>query len=192
MSPRRRRATPSADDLAAGMVEAAREAIEAQEPGNGAAPAYAVPDAAPADAMHEPGIAVHWLPLLDAAQALGVSPDTVRRRVRRGELPSRHEHGRLLVELPVGTPTAAQAQGEAGELALFRERVSLLERERETLTAELAARRQSETELRALLSQAQTLVARIAPPPRGELVEHERESPPPRRRRWWQFGAAAE
>jgi hypothetical protein len=65
------------------------------------------------------------------------------------------------VELPAVVASAYVVPHEqASELARFREPVALLERERETLTAELAARGQSEKELRALLSQAQSLIAR--------------------------------
>ncbi len=177
---------------------------------NGTAPRADVLGERTADAgqlhgtAHMPGGAVQaeegrWMPLLDAAVALGVSPDTVRRRARRGELPSRHDHGRLMVELAAAMPLAAlsavqghgEGAGEGGELPLLRQRVELLERERETLSAELEARRQSETELRALLSQAHSLVARIAPPREtvegGETVERHQGAPTsPARRHWWQ------
>jgi len=148
-----------------------------------------VPDTGLVNSMHEPGSMGRWRSLIDAAVALRVSPDTVRRRARRGELPSRHHvRGRLLVELAADTPAPiGQAHSGDHELPRLRDRVALLERERAMLTDELAARRQSETELRAVLSQAQSLVARIAPP-RGVTVEHgatgEHDDAQPRRRSW--------
>jgi len=187
MSPPRRSTASTDDALAGGTVAVACEAVEL--PDGGAAPRHAVPDTGLVNAMHEPGSVGRWLSLIDAAVALRVSPDTVRRRVRRCELPSRHhERGRLLVELAADTPAPiGPAHSGDHELPRLRDRVALLERERATLTDELAARRQSETELRALLSQAQSLVARIAPP-RGETVEHgatgEHDDAQPRRRSW--------
>src|SRR4051812_9791595 len=40
-----------------------------------------------------------WLTLAEAAAALGVSPDTVRRRIRRGELVATHNARQLRVRL---------------------------------------------------------------------------------------------
>lgn len=40
-----------------------------------------------------------WLPLTEAAVALDCSPDTVRRRIREGKIPSRLEAGRYLVNI---------------------------------------------------------------------------------------------
>lgn len=153
-----------------------------------------MPDTGLVDAVHEPGSVGRCLSLIDAAVAQRISPDTVRRRVHRCELPSRQdERGRLLVELAADTPAPiGQAHSGDHELPLLLDRVALLERKRAMLTDELAARRQSETELRALLSQAQSLVARIVPP-RGETVEHgatgEHDDAQPRWR-WWQFGGS--
>lgn len=98
-----------------------------------------------------------------------------------------------MVELAAETPAPiGQAHSGDHELPRLRDRVALLKRERAMLTDELAARSQSETKLRALLSQAQSLVARVAPP-RGETVEHgatgEHDDAQPRRRRW-QFGGS--
>ena len=91
------------------------------------------------------------LPLADAAAHLGVSVDTLRRRIRRGELEAaKDDRGRYLVEV-TGLDTPA---GDLVEMAVLRERVARLE-------DELAARRQSESELRALVSQAQSLQLRL-------------------------------
>jgi hypothetical protein len=117
----------------------------------------AVPDVAPDDVVQTPG--TRWVLLIDAAQALNVSPDTVRRRVRRGELPGKHENGRLLVELPTTVENSATRGGHDHELAVALARVELLEREREQLIAELEARRRADAELRGLVSQAQSLAS---------------------------------
>ena len=43
--------------------------------------------------------------ITEAASTLGVSPETIRRRVRRGELPSRKdERGRYLLDVELGLP----------------------------------------------------------------------------------------
>ena len=43
----------------------------------------------------------HWVPLRDAAKALGVSKETVRQRFKAGALDGRRDnHGRILVALP--------------------------------------------------------------------------------------------
>lgn len=67
--------------------------------------------------------------------------DTVRRRVRCGELPAQHERGRLMVELPPPPrrPFPDRRTARPSTCPELRERASLLERQRETLTAELAA-----------------------------------------------------
>jgi hypothetical protein len=86
-----------------------------------------------AAAVHEPGTGTEgrWLTLLDAAVALGVSADTVRRRVRRKELPARHDdRGRLIVELPAGAEPGP-AEASLRELASLRARIAELERDRD-------------------------------------------------------------
>ncbi len=89
------------------------------------------------------------LTIPEAAAALGVSTDTVRRRIRHGDLSATKDgKGRLRVRLAPGQGSGPGAFLSA-ETALLRDRVSLLERERETLVTELAARRrQSEADAR--------------------------------------------
>ena len=114
----------------------------------------------------------------EAADRLGVSGDTVRRRLKAGELAGRHEpHGasgyRWLVQLPddapAETPAPAPPSADAYELADSRVRIEGLERlidelagQRDSLETERddwkdAARRESEAarELRHLLAGAQ-------------------------------------
>lgn len=45
-----------------------------------------------------------WLPLAEAAVALGCSTDTVRRRLKQGSMPFKLESGRYLVFLPNTQP----------------------------------------------------------------------------------------
>ena len=97
-----------------------------------------------------------WVTVRDAAALLGVSEDTVRRRMKAGALPARQDPTRSgfrwLVELPDPAPasppqtdvpdsTPAPARPSEGELAALRELVDALQRERVTLVEELAARR---------------------------------------------------
>jgi Helix-turn-helix domain len=64
---------------------------------------------------HAPG--PDWLPLAEAAQILGISIDTARRRIRRGELdavqvPGPHgaaSHVRLSAQACIGTPNSESA-----------------------------------------------------------------------------------
>ena len=46
-------------------------------------------------------MAIQWLTVNEAAQILGISADTVRRRARRGMLDSRKKAGRMQVRIPV-------------------------------------------------------------------------------------------
>ena len=113
-----------------------------------------------------------------AAERLGVSADTVRRRLKRGELIGDREETPQgfvwRVELPIAESVPGSAQGTAAdaiELAQLRERVAGLERlidelatRREEIAAEReswkeAAQRESEAagEFRVLLRQARML-----------------------------------
>lgn len=105
------------------------------------------------------------LTIAEASQRLGISPDTVRRRIARGELAARKiptAHGEsYLVDLPEeaaapadpkaaaapGTRTMAAVQGTETDL---RKTIAILE-------GELAARTREIHELHILLQQAQAL-----------------------------------
>jgi excisionase family DNA binding protein len=114
----------------------------------------------------------------EAAGRLGVSPDTIRRRVRSGELASTREQrgggSVIYVELPDAAPTAQAvttyhlptAEPTAGgndlppvppEVVILKDYVSELKRQ-------LEAREREVRELHVLLEQAQ----RALPPPRAE------------------------
>ena len=116
------------------------------------------------------------VPIKEAAERLGVSPDTIRRRLKAGELTGEREKtAQGFIWRVVLPPEAASGEtgsetstaltappGDAVELARLRERVSGLERLTDELTGERDAWRDQATrdgeaarELRILLQQAQ-------------------------------------
>ncbi|MGI8550532.1 MAG: AsnC family protein [Dehalococcoidia bacterium] len=128
------------------------------------------------------------VPIADAARRLGLSYDTVRRRIRKGELVGRQERRRQglvwLVELPDAVPADAPASGQgaptapemtAGEVLAFREHNA-------TLREQLAARTREVQELHVLLQGLEP----VLPSPRQE-PEHAgagAEVMPPHIPRW--------
>ena len=127
-------------------------------------------------------LAVAQLPISEAALQLGVSVDTVRRRIRSGELSAELDsRGRYLVEVPDALLTSAsevelrQRQGgPTGELrsdlAQLQELLDEVRRQRDQLLEQVAAQgRQLEeaarerAELRRLLADAQVPLTRILP-----------------------------
>lgn len=120
-------------------------------------------------------MASEWVSIKAAGERYGVSVDTIRRRLKRGELAGRKEATAqgfawvvevpaILEAPPADQDTAAHEGGEPHELVRLRERVAGLER----LAAELAedrnawreqAQRDSDAarELRILVQHAQTL-----------------------------------
>lgn len=141
------------------------------------------------------------LTIKEAAERLGVSSDTIRRRLKAGELAGRQEPQgkqgyRWIVQLPedaqdtptaVGTAAPGMLSAEAYELADSRARIEGLERlideiasQREKLEQERddwkdAAQREGEAsrELRHLLKQSQDLAlpAQASPQARTEPLE---------------------
>ncbi len=99
-----------------------------------------------------------------AAAALGVSTDTVRRRVQRGQLQeSRDARGRLLVDLTgIAAIGPLPASAAAAEIAHLREQIENLQLELATRREEAQQAAQAQTELRRLVSQAQVLQAHLA------------------------------
>ena len=101
----------------------------------------------------------------EAAQLQGVSQDTIRRRIRRGELKAHQEPTpqgfRWLVELELevaqAEPTQTQGQGigdaHAGEGQVLRELVETLRSQVQGQGEELEARRREVSELHILLQQ---------------------------------------
>jgi len=133
------------------------------------------------------------LTIADAAQRLGVSDHTVRRRIKAGELPARRDGtGRLWVTLADAGATPAESSATASRTpesppdghstAVYRELVASLQRQIETQALELDARRREVQELHVLLQQAQ----RALPAPAQQIAQ-DAPSAEPLRRRWWQW-----
>jgi len=155
------------------------------------------------------------LTLEQAGRALGLSPRTVRRMVRRGELAAdkiEGPHGpQYLVRLPAGQagtvatnghggrgqgapagqPTAAVHRGQASLVPLVTElthRVAALEQERFELAGRLGfyqAQLQQAQETIKALQAPQEPIA--PPPPAGALFRPLPADPAPPRRPWWRF-----
>lgn len=121
-------------------------------------------------------MASEWVSISEAAARHGVSADTIRRRLKRGELTGRKETTAQgftwAIEVPsapessehMSSEHAGAAAEDALELVQLRERVAGLERERGELIAQRdawqeQARRSSEGEaqLRELVARAQML-----------------------------------
>lgn len=99
----------------------------------------------------------------DAARALGISPDAVRGRIRRGTLDAEKVGGRWLVYLDrqdTDRPRQDTATGDAGELAAMRRYVERLELELD----------QRNAELRSMHLQVERL-SRALPPPAPDADE---------------------
>jgi hypothetical protein len=144
---------------------------------------------------------VRSMPLREAADALGISKDAIRQRVRRGTLRSeKGEDGRVYVYLDasadVTTDDADQGDSEAIEGSLYREmrdRVAYLERQVEE---EREARRRADTLLARLMDRLPELEAPQEAADPAETVSEEPEGVDPRpdapgpqegarRRPWW-------
>ena len=96
------------------------------------------------------------VPLSEAASRLGVSVDTVRRRLRTGELAGRQAGRRTLVSLPeaVATPARRASDELLAEVRMDRDRLAL---QVQALMGQLEAAAIERAELRGLLSQAMSL-----------------------------------
>ena len=130
------------------------------------------------------------LTIADAAQRLGVSDHTVRRRIKAGELPARRDGtGRLWVTLADADATAPEWSQDASgtpasepdgqSAAVYRELVASLQRQVETQALELDARRREVQELHVLLQQAQRAL------PAAPAQQIDQDAPP--RRPWWKW-----
>jgi hypothetical protein len=136
------------------------------------------------------------LTLPQAAAALGVSVDTVRRRVKAGTLPSRTgESGRLLVDLPsnstAGEPPAEQQtavqppEPAQQELAHVRELLEEIRLDRDYLRERLQIADQEREQLRILLGNAQHL-----PALQSGSADAAQQDAVQDWRRWWPLVAA--
>jgi excisionase family DNA binding protein len=107
--------------------------------------------------------------IAQAAERLGVSMDTIRRRISKGEIKARKvpsAHGEMyLVELPEDAAPEPAAPREKtdnkGEVEALHQTISILE-------TELEARRREVQELHVLLQQAQAAL----PPGRGAAAKN--------------------
>ncbi len=108
--------------------------------------------------------------IIEAAERLGVSVDTIRRRMKKGELvgekeptPQGYEWRIILpreesdVTEPQGEPASVSHQGDAIKLELLRERIDELKQERDDWKEQAQRSGEAERELRILLRGAQEL-----------------------------------
>jgi len=122
----------------------------------------------------------------EAARRLGVSVDTVERRLKRGELQGKQEQRgkgwRWLIEVPVGDAPAdapadapvdapANAPAEAGLLNALQTQIAHLQDQVKHLNQQLSVKDNQISELLIVTRQAQAALP----------------SPPDQRRRWWQI-----
>jgi uncharacterized coiled-coil protein SlyX len=140
--------------------------------------------------------------VLEAADALGISEDAVRSRIKRGTLTSEREGGRVFVIL-VGPDRPTDRPGESGALTSATDLIAAKDETIRVLSEQLAeereARRRADTLLARLMDRVPELEPPDQPPPdeRGlpETVEQEPEGDQPRsaagesqegaRRPWW-------
>ncbi len=128
------------------------------------------------------------VPVSEAARRLGMSNDSVRRRVKAGTLSARPDsRGRLLVDVDATTPETAVPDATQLATQLDAER-----RVSATLAAQLAAEREAARELRVLLLRQSEALARLLPAPAGGLGDDLAPSgagsgtaTAAARRRWW-------
>ena len=143
-----------------------------------------------------------WVPVRDAAAVLGLSEDTIKRRLKVGALAARKEPTargfRWVVEVPDAAPAqppqmgapdsnGATAQGSSGEIAALRQHLAAVERELEHRNRELEARDRDVERLIILLQRAQGAVLPAGPIDRATAEPpHQRPHQPPLRRHpWW-------
>jgi len=128
---------------------------------------------------------VQEVTIAEAARCLGMSIDSIRRRIAKNELKARKvpsSHGEIyLVELPddaipaTATPAAEEKEENTVAIEAMRQTISILE-------TELEARRREVQELHVLLQQAQKQL------PPGKTEEAKEETPITQRQvklSWW-------
>ena len=116
----------------------------------------------------------------EAARRLGVSVDTVERRLKRGDLQGQQEargNGwRWLIEVPEDAPatngdTPAVAPAEVALVATLQGQVTNLQEQLRVMNQALSSRDNLVSELTVVIRQQQTMLP----------------APEARRRRWWQI-----
>jgi predicted site-specific integrase-resolvase len=131
--------------------------------------------------------------LAEAATTLGVSVETIRRRVKRGQLASHHDaDGHLWIHLADAARQASvngQASASQGarqrlpdDRQVWRELVAALEATVTEQRVELEARRREVQELHVLLERAQRLAL---PAPREPAADTQEAPPGDLPRPWW-------
>jgi excisionase family DNA binding protein len=138
-----------------------------------------------------------WLTVAEAAEALGISGDAVRSRIKRGTLPTVREGGRVLVVMgDTDRPTdQAQPTNRPGEDLLYQEMQARIRYLEQQVEEEREARRRADTLLARLMDRLPELEAPKEQPGAPETVEEEPERAEPRpatggaqegaQRPWW-------
>jgi hypothetical protein len=103
---------------------------------------------------------VKEVPIIEAANSLGVSVDTIRRRISKGELKARKvpsPHGEIyMVEIPDNIVVAASdSEEKKEETTSDAQTIEAMKKTISILQTELDARRREVQELHVLLQQAQ-------------------------------------
>ena len=119
-----------------------------------------------------------WVSLREAAAALGVSPDTVRRRIRAAHIEARKAGGRWQVEMP-DAAAASPPEPERDATALARQAADL-QAENRMLRGQLAtmhATLDHEREQAGLVARTLEQFSRALPAPAADAA--------PARAPWW-------
>ncbi len=113
---------------------------------------------------HQPATWPDYLDSTDAAQALGISLDALRKRIARGTIEATKRDGHWYVRTPDGststdpppdrTPTGPEVDGAALALAAQDSRIASLERQLEAKDDQLQAKDSQIGELHRLMAQA--------------------------------------
>jgi predicted transcriptional regulator len=122
------------------------------------------------------------LTLQDAAQELGITPDALRQRIRRGQYHATKEEGRVYVYLNLDrTETEHDVQVESNALiSEMRSRIESLERSHELLERQLEQANERDRENRRLLAAALERIPPQLEAPTEEAPSETRESPVPK------------
>jgi excisionase family DNA binding protein len=137
------------------------------------------------------------LTVAEAAEALGISGDAVRSRIKRGTLPTVREGGRVLVVMGDADRPAGQARptNRPGEDLLYQEMQARIRYLEQQVEEEREARRRADTLLARLMDRLPELEAPKEQPGAPETVEEEADRAEPRpatggaqegaQRPWW-------
>ena len=134
------------------------------------------------DVRTAPAPPTRWVPIKEACEILGLSDDTVRRRIKDGVLPARKETmpsgTRWLIEVPVADEILTQHERAADAppthaevVASLQKVIANLEREREEFAHQLRTREREVAELHVLLQVAHKSQALLPPPQDYRIAE---------------------